>query len=85
MLEKAATMFGPFLKYHNISVPERRPPVINAFSVLMHNSELISQPELPPFVPERNKKDKLYNDVLKLFEGRTLFSLLLHSDQTHKI
>lgn len=48
-LERAASVFGPFLKYH-VSVPDccrRDRPVVNAFSVLMYNSKLSSQPGLP--------------------------------------
>ena len=41
---------------------------MNAFSVMMYNSQLLSQPGLPPSVMERNKKDRLYNDVLKMLE-----------------
>ena len=35
---------------------------------MMYNSQLLSQPGLPPSVMERNKKDRLYNDVLKMLE-----------------
>ena len=71
VLETAASLFGPFLKYH-VHVPDRPPliPTVNAFSVLMYNSQLLSRPRLPPTcsVMEHNKKDWLYNDVLKMLE-----------------
>lgn len=69
VLETAASLFGPFLKYH-VCVPDQPPvtPTVNAFSVMMYNSQLLSQPGLPPSVMERNKKDRLYNDVLKMLE-----------------
>ena len=52
-------------------IPDTRgdqPPVVNAFSVLMQSSHLRSQPGLPQKVPERNKKEKLYNDILMMLE-----------------
>ena len=69
VLETAASLFGPLLKYH-ICVPDRHPvaPTMNAFSILMYNSQLLSQPGLPPRETECNKKDSLYNNVLVMFE-----------------
>ena len=69
VLERAAAVFGPFLKYH-VSVLERSLPATHttdAFAMMMRSSQLLSQPGLPSSVPERTNKDKLYNDVLKLF------------------
>ena len=55
----AVAVFGPFLKYH-VSVVEQPLPATqatDAFAMMMRSS-----------VPERSKKDKLYNDVLKLLK-----------------
>lgn len=68
-LETAASIFGPFIKYHVI-VPDTppQPARVNAFSLMMSSSQSFSQPGLPPSLTEHNKKDKLYNDVLKVLE-----------------
>jgi len=45
----------------------------NAFEVLMCSARALQSPEsLPDAVPEKNKKDKLYNDLLLLFRSRNL-------------
>ena len=66
-LERAAAIFGPFLKYHVREQPQQAPSR-NAFSIMMQTSQLLSQPRLPTSITERNKKDKLYNDFLKQLE-----------------
>ena len=38
----------------------------------MYNQKQLSQPSLPPYVPEHTRKDKLYNDVLRMLESRNL-------------
>ena len=38
----------------------------NAFTVMMEAQRCICVPALPEPIPEPNKKDKLYNDLLKL-------------------
>ncbi len=66
VLERAVAVFGPFLKYH-VSVVEQPLPATQATDAFaLRSSVLLSQPGLPPSVPECSKKDKLYNDVLKL-------------------
>ena len=45
---------------------------MNSFSLLTYNSQLLSQPGLPPSVTERNKKDRLYYDVLKMLEEESV-------------
>ena len=68
--------FGSFVKLH---VEQQRPdaPSSNtdtpdAFAILMANQRLLSSPALPDRLQERNKKDKLYNDLISLVDGMGL-------------
>ena len=44
----------------------------NAFTIMMESQRRISAPALPEPIPEHNKKDKLYNDLLNLARERDL-------------
>ena len=37
--------------------------------MLMANQRKLSRPALPKYVEERTKRDKLFNDIMKLLEG----------------
>jgi len=52
--------------------------VRNAFTVMMEAQRHICAPALPEPIPEHNKKDGLYNDLLKLADQKGL--KLSHSD-----
>ena len=58
--------FGFFIK---ISVAQPEPPRQNAFDILMANQRKLSRPALPKYVEERTKRDKLFDDIVKLLEG----------------
>ena len=58
--------FGFFIK---ISVAQPEPPRQNAFDILMANQRKLSRPALPEYVEERTKRDKLFDDIVKLLEG----------------
>ena len=57
----------------NVSVNVR-----NAFTAMMEAQRRICAPALPEPIPEHNKKDKLYNDLLKLADRKGL--KLSHGD-----
>ena len=44
----------------------------NAFEIMMHNQRRVSKPTLPDALVERTKKDKLFNDMLRLVEQKGL-------------
>ena len=46
-LSTAISNYGGFLKYHVIDILQDPPPTQNAFTILMHNQYLLSQPSLP--------------------------------------
>ena len=75
--------FGRFLRY---SVNEERSSVgasemtKNAFEVLLASQRSLHGKQLPDPVQERNRKDKLYNDLLHLLGLR---KLKLQSSEIH--
>ena len=70
------TAFGKFVKFI-VSLDE---PIVscsldvskNAFEVMMQSQRRICRPSLPDPVVERTKKDKLFNDLLRLVEQKGL-------------
>ena len=44
----------------------------NAFDLLLANAALQSQQGRPPMLTERNAKDRLYNDLLRVLEEKKL-------------
>ena len=72
------TAFGHFIKF-TVSLGE--PGVIssldvskNAFEIMMQNQRCISKPTLLNVLVEQTKKDKLFNDLLRLVEKGLKFS-----------
>ena len=47
-------------------------PVKNAFEVMMANQRLLCQPRLPERIAEKNKRDKLFNDLIALLDSKGL-------------
>ena len=69
-------LFGWHIKFV-VSVLEQgesssQPVIRNAFSIMMESQRRICSQTLPEPVPERTKKDKLFNDLLKLAIQRGL-------------
>jgi len=71
-LEPAIQLFGPFLRYQMQSISHGPSQVRNAFTILMHNQRLLSQPRVPEMLQVRNQKDKLYNDIIQMLNDEKL-------------
>ena len=68
--------FGRFVKYSVCVCVEESATTTarNAFDVLMASQQALQSSEtaLPKLLTERNNKDKLYNDVLRLLQSKAL-------------
>ena len=47
-------------------------PVKNAFEIMMSNQRELCRPRLPERLIEKNKKDKLFNDLIDLLDSKGL-------------
>ena len=70
-------MFGHFVKFRvskqTVSTGEQTSdPVKNAFEVMMASQLQLCRPKLPEKITEKNRKDKLYNDLICLLDGKGL-------------
>lgn len=72
-VQEVAPLFGPFVKYI-LDDPIKDPavPTKNAFEIMLASQYKLSQPKLPPFIEERNNKDRLHNSILRLLESKEL-------------
>ena len=69
--------FGNFIKFRVISeneslAPTGVDPVKNAFEIMMNSQRQLRKPRLPERIIEKNKKDKLFNDLITLLESKGL-------------
>ena len=76
------SVFGWHIKFI-VSVPEQgesssHDVLKNAFSIMMESQRCICAQTLPQPISEKNKKDKLFNDLLQLANRRGL--RLAHND-----
>jgi len=71
-LESAVQLFGLYLCYYMHNIIQATPPLPNAFSILMYNQRLLSQPRAPEKLQVRTRKDKLYNDVIQMLDDEGL-------------
>ena len=72
-VDEVCCQFGAYVKLSCCKQPVAQPstsrPVSNAFAILMSNRAAISQSQrLPDRIDTRNKKGKLFNDLVSLFE-----------------
>ena len=71
-------VFGQHVKFTETLATVREPQsssvssmaLRNAFMVLMDSQRAIDMAKLPPKIQERNKKDKLFNDLVSFFESK---------------
>ena len=76
-LESAVQLFGLYLRYYMHNVIQATPPLPNAFSILMYNQRLLSQPCVPEKLQVHTRKDKLYNDVIQMLDDEGLKPAIL--------
>lgn len=76
VVKEVTSMFGHFIKFRvraeELEVQAQQVVRTNAFDVLMRTQRQLQLVCYPPDVSPRNKKDELYNDILKEFKARGL-------------
>lgn len=62
-------VFGFFVKVLLCELEPAPILAVNAFDILMASQKRLSMPLLPEYIPERTKKDKLFNDLIRFVDG----------------
>ena len=79
VVKEVTSMFGHFIKFRvraeELEVQAQQVVRTNAFDVLMRTQRQLQLVCYPPDVPPRNKKDELYNDILKEFKAPFFLSV----------
>ena len=73
-VQAVVASFGPFVKYQTALSAESRPSIVvshNALALLMSSARSIATADMAQMV-ECNRKNRLYNDILKFLEVRSI-------------